>query len=154
MKKTIYFLAITAFMGGALVSSCKSNTEEKDAAIENVDDANKDLQEVEANQAADKVTKANDEEWQAYKAESNKTIAENETRISELRKAMKKPGTRFDASYAKSIDVLEEKNSDLKKRIVNYENNQTDWDSFKREFSSDADGLATAFKDLTVNNKK
>ena len=78
----------------------------------------------------------------------------NESRIKELRKAMNKPGNNFDASYAKSIDALEEKNTTLKNRIISYENNQTDWESFKREFNSDIEGLAIAFKDLTLNNKK
>jgi hypothetical protein len=67
---------------------------------------------------------------------------------------MEKPGKTFDKSYSKSIDALEEKNMALKTRIIDYENNQTDWESFKREFSSDAEGVAKALKDLTVNNKK
>jgi hypothetical protein len=154
MKKTIYMLAITAFVGGISMVGCKSNTEEKADAVENVNEANQDLDQVESDQAAEQVTKANDAEWQMYKAESNKTIMANETRIKELRKAMEKPGKTFDKSYAKSIDVLEEKNTALKNRIADYENNQTDWESFKREFNSDAEGVANAFKDLTVNNKK
>ncbi len=147
-------LAITAFASGISIVGCKSNTEEKENAIENVNEANQDLKEVEADQTSDQITKANDEEWQTYKAESNETIMANETRIKELRKAMDKPGSTFDKSYAKSIDALEDKNTALKERINNYENNQTDWESFKREFNSDAEGIADAFKDLTLNNKK
>lgn len=154
MKKTIYILAVTAFLGGITMVGCKSNTEEKADAVENVNDANQDLNNVEAEQAAEQVTKANDAEWQTYKEESYKTILANEMQIKELRAAMDKPGKNFDKSYAKSIDALEEKNTALKKRIVDYENNQTDWESFKREFNSDAQGVANAFKDLTVNNKK
>ena len=78
----------------------------------------------------------------------------NEDRIKELRKAMDKPGSSFDKAYAKRIDELEVRNTALKNRIADYENNQTDWESFKREFNSDAEGLAAAFKDLTLNNKK
>ena len=50
--------------------------------------------------------------------------------------------------------MLEEKNASLKTKISDYENNQTDWESFKREFDSDMTKLGQAFKDLTVNNKK
>ena len=103
MKKTIYILAITAFIGGFSLMGCKSNTKEKEDAIENVQDANEDLQEVEENQKADEITKANDEEWQTFKSESNKTIIANENRINELKKAMNKPGTTFDASDRKSV---------------------------------------------------
>lgn len=154
MKKTFYILVITAFIGGISFVGCKSNSEEKEDAVENVNEANQDLKEVETEQAEEQVTKANDAEWQTYKDESNKTILANDARIKELRKAMNKPGSTFDKSYAKSIDALEEKNTALKDRISNYENNQTDWESFKREFNSDAEGIAAAFKDLTTNNKK
>lgn len=154
IKKTIYILAITVLIGGFSLLGCKSNTKEKEDAIENVQDANEDLQEVEANQTADEITKANDQEWQTFKSESNKTIIANDNRIMELKKAMNKPGTTFDASYTKGIDELQEKNTKLKKRILNYENNQTDWESFKREFNSDADVVKEAFKDLTSNKKK
>lgn len=154
MKRKICILAISAFIGGILLIGCKSNTDKKEDAIDNVNEANQDLKEVEADEIADEATKANDEEWQTYKAQSNKTIMANDIRIAELRKARNKPGTTFDKSYAKSIDALEEKNSALKKRIINYENNQTDWESFKREFNSDAEVLATAVEDMTTNNKK
>jgi hypothetical protein len=67
---------------------------------------------------------------------------------------MNKSGTTFDKSYAKSIDELEKKNKELINRIHNYENNQTDWESFKREFNSDAAVLATAFKDMATTSRK
>ncbi len=154
MKKNIFILAIIVFIGGISLRSCKSDTDKKEDAIENVNEAKQDLKEVEADEMADEATKANDEEWQTYKAESDKTIMANETRILELRKAMNKPGTTFDKSYENSINTMEEKNIALQKRIINYENNQTDWESFKREFNSDTQVLATAFKNLTSNNKK
>lgn len=154
MKKTFFILAITAFVSALVTVGCKSNRDEKEDAIENVNEANEDLRVVEENQADDERAKANDEEWLAFKAESNKTITDNENRILELKKAKNKPGQSFDQSYAKSIDALQERNSALKKRIADYENNQTDWESFKREFNSDAKGVADAFKDLNLNNKK
>lgn len=154
MKKNIFILAISVFIGGISLRSCKSDTDKKEDAIENVNEAKQDLKEVEADEIADEATKANDEEWQTYKVESNKTILANETRILELRNAINKPGTTFDKSYAKSINTMEEKNIALQKRIINYENNQTDWESFKREFNSDAEVLATTFKNFTSKNKK
>lgn len=154
MKKSLLILAITTFVGGTMFTSCKSNSDKKEDAVENVANAKQDLKDVKTEVANDAVTKANDAEWQTFKTEANATIASNETRIEDLKKAIEKPGTTFDATYAKSIDVLEEKNTALKTKITNYENNQTDWQSFKREFKSDMDGLGQAFKDLTVNNKK
>lgn len=154
MKKSILVLAVTTFMAGSVFTSCKSNTEKEEDAIENVQDAKENLEDVTEDINNDAITKANDAEWQTFKAEANKTIAENEARIVELKKAINKPGTTFDATYKKNIEVLEDRNTALKTKISNYENNQTDWASFKREFESDVTEIGSALKDLTVNNKK
>lgn len=148
------FLLMLAIFAGALFTSCKNNAEKEADAVEEVSDAKDDLNQVQEDAKKDTMKKANDAEWQTYKNEANKTIAENETRIKELQIAMKKPGKNFDDNYKKSIDALVEKNISLKTKIGDYENNQTDWDTFKREFDSDMSGLGQAFKDLTVNNKK
>ncbi|WP_310556914.1 hypothetical protein [Flavobacterium sp.] len=151
MKKSILMLAILA---GALFTSCKNNEEKQADAVEEVVEATDDLNKVTEEVNNDEVIKANDAEWQDYKMEANKTISENETRIMELQTAMKKPGKTFDAAYKKNIEALVDKNEALKTRITDYENNQTDWETFKREFDSDMTGLGQAFKDLTINNKK
>jgi hypothetical protein len=151
MKKSILILTILV---GSLFTSCKSNTEKAEDAIEEVQDATENLDSVTSQIKEDAVTKANDSEWQTYKTEAYKTIAENETRIKELQTAINKPGKTFDATYKKSIDALEERNSTLKTKISDYENNQTDWASFKREFDSDMTEIGKALKDLTINNKK
>ncbi|MEO8234132.1 MAG: hypothetical protein ABI549_01855 [Flavobacterium sp.] len=153
-KKSIFILAIATFITGFIFTGCKSNSDKEADAIEKVQDAEDNLDVVKDDINKDAITKANDAEWQTYKEEANKTISENEARISELKNAIKKPGKTFDAAYAKSIDVLEEKNTSLKIKISEYENNQTDWESFKRELNSDMKGLGQALKDLTVNNKK
>ena len=154
MKKSIFIFALTTFIAGTVFTSCKSNTEKEEDAVENVQDAKENLENVTEDINNDVITKANDAEWQTYKAEANKTIVANEVRIVELKKAMNKSGTTFDATYKKNIESLEERNTSLKNKISDYENNQTDWSSFKREFDSDVTELGDALKDLTVNNKK
>jgi hypothetical protein len=154
MKKTIQVLALASLVVGSTLFSCKTNSEKEEDATKNVTEAKENLKETKDDNTDDATTKANDAEWQTYKNEALATIAKNEERIIELRKARQKPGTNFDASYSKSIDELASKNEALKIRITNYENNQTDWESFKREFGSDMSELGAAFKDLTVNNKK
>lgn len=154
MKKSVHMLALAALLFGSTLFSCKTNSEKEADATQNVTEAKEDLKETKDENSNDATTKANDAEWQTYKKEALTTIAKNEDRIIELRKARQKPGTNFDAAYSKSIDELATKNEALKIRITNYENNQTDWESFKREFGSDMTELGNAFKDLTVNNKK
>lgn len=154
MRKSILVLAVTTFLAGNVFTSCKSNTEKEEDAVENVQDAKENLENVTEDINNDAITKANDAEWQTFKAEANNTIVENEARIVELKKAMNKAGTTFDATYKKNIETLQERNAALKTKIADYENNQTDWASFKREFDSDMTELGSALKDLTVNNKK
>jgi hypothetical protein len=154
MKKSILVLAVTTFLAGNVFTSCKSNTDKEEDAIENVENAEQNLEDVKEDINKDAITKANDEEWQTFKDEANSTIADNEKRIADLKIAMKKPGTTFDATYKKNIESLEDRNAALKTKISDYENNQTDWASFKREFSSDMNEIGAALKDLTVNNKK
>ena len=154
MRKSILVLAVTTFLAGNVFTSCKSNTEKEEDAVENVQDAKENLENVTEDINKDAITKANDAEWQTFKAEANNTIVENEARIVELKKAMNKAGTTFDATYKKNIETLQERNAALKTKIADYENNQTDWASFKREFDSDMTELGSALKDLTVNNKK
>jgi hypothetical protein len=154
MKKSIYTLAIAVCLSGTVFTSCKSNTEKEADATEKVIDANENLDAVNEDIDKDETKKANDIEWQTYKEEVNTSITGNEVRIAELKAALKKPGNTFDANYAKSIQSLEDKNESLRMKIKNYENNQTDWDSFKREVDSDMTELGKAFKDLTVKNTK
>jgi len=154
MKKSIFILALMTLLSGTIFVGCKSNSDKEADAEQSVQDAEANQVEVTDGIEEDADKKANDEEWQTYKAEVNATIEANENRISELKAAIKKPGNTFDANYAKSIDDLESKNAALRKKIENYENNQTDWSSFKRELDSDMTSLGNALKDLTENNKK
>ncbi|MBK7408934.1 MAG: hypothetical protein IPJ40_13250 [Saprospirales bacterium] len=66
---------------------------------------------------------------------------------------MKNSGTILDGLYAQRIETLEQKNRDLRTKMANYEQNQSDWESFKREFNHDMDELGQALKDFTVDNK-
>ncbi|MEO0059138.1 MAG: hypothetical protein RLZZ312_785 [Bacteroidota bacterium] len=151
MKKLILMLAVVS---ATIFASCKSNSEKEEDAVQKVENANENLDEVQSEVQNDQIAKANDAEWQTYKSDANMAIAENETRIAELQTAINKPGNNFDAAYKRNITSLVDKNAALKRRISDYENNQTDWETFKREFDSDMQSFGKAFKDLTVNNKK
>ncbi len=151
MKKSFIILATAMFIAGTSLTSCKSNSEKEAESMGQKDYVNgvSELPEDEAS-----ATKANDAEWQTFKKNAGMTIDANQTQIEALTTAMNKAGNSFDANYKASINSLQEKNESLKSKIADYENNQTDWDSFEREFNSDMTELGQAFKDLTVNNKR
>jgi len=155
MKKTIIILAVTAaFMAEAVFSGCQSADQKIAEAKEKVQDANQDLklEQNKANTAAQKT--ANAEAWKALKSEWEAAIKSNEIIIADLKAEIKKPGKIFDGMFEKSINELEQKNKEMKIRIDAYDKSQSDWESFKREFTHDMDGIGTALKNLTVNNKR
>jgi chromosome segregation ATPase len=154
MKKSIFILAAATLLTGTVLTSCKSNAEKENDALENVQDANQELNEAQTETVTDAAnTKANEAEWQAFKAKVDADIAKNEARIAGLKSDLKKQGKALDASYKKSVAELEAKNEAMKAKLKEYEVTQTDWNEFKREFNSDMSDLGDAFKNLTVNNK-
>lgn len=154
MKKSIFILAVATLLTGNLLTSCKSNAEKESDALENVQDANQELEEAQTETVTDAATtKANQAEWDAFKADVNANIAKNEARIAGLKSDLKKQGKAIDASYEKSVADLEAKNEAMKAKLKEYETTQSDWNEFKREFNSDMSDLGESLKNLTVNNK-
>lgn len=154
MKKIIRNLVVVIFIAGIILISCKFSTKEESASQEKVQDAKENLQEAKDSLVAAKKS-ATVEEWQAFKGETESIINENEARIAELKLKMKKTGKSLDAKYEKNIEVLEQKNKNLKVKIETYKNDaNADWQSFKREFNHDMNEIGQALKDLTIDNKK
>jgi len=153
MKNIIYKTALALLLSGTIITGCKSTAEKEDAAKDNVEDAKENLKEVQADANAQAQKIATAEEWSAFKSESEEKIAKNEARIAELKVKLKKPGTILDPVYEKRIETLESRNRDLRARMDAYEKNQSDWESFKREFNHDMDELGQSLKDFTVDNK-
>jgi predicted RNase H-like nuclease (RuvC/YqgF family) len=155
MKKIFYSLAVTMLLtAGTVITSCNSPSNKANKSKENVEEAQRDLEETKADAELQRQKAATVEEWEDFKSESEIKIKENETRIEELKEKMMKPGDGIDSLRQKRINTLEEKNNKLKAMINTYESNQSDWESFKREFNHDMDELGKAFKDLTIDNKK
>ncbi len=155
MKKTIFTLAVASMLiAGSVFTSCKSAAQKEDAAQAEMENAQQDLNDAqnEANAEVQKVATA--EEWVAFKIEADAKIQNNEVRIAELTVKLNKPGKILDPVYKKRIETLEEQNRDLKVRLEVYEKNNSNWETFKREFNRDMDELGSALKDFTVDNNK
>lgn len=154
MKKTIFFLAVTTFIVGTVIVGCKSTTKEEIESQEKVDAAEQNLEDAKDSLVVAKKA-ATAEEWQAFKNQTDSVISYNEAQIAELKLRMQKSGQSVDAKYQKNIDILEQKNKDLKVKADTYKNDaNSDWQSFKREFKHDMEEIGQAFKDVTVDNKK
>jgi chromosome segregation ATPase len=155
MKKILFILGTAcALIAGLIFTGCQTSTQKEEAAKEKVQDAKEDLKEVQKDVSEDANKAASAEEWKIFRNETEIKISKNENRIAELKIKMKKPGKILDPLYEKRIDVLEQRNRDLKAKMDAYEKNQSDWESFKREFNHDMDDLGQSLENFTVNNDK
>ena len=155
MKRIIYTMVIATTLSIGIISySCNSPSKKAEKARENVQEAQRELNETKAEAELQQQKAATAEQWKAFKSDSEIKIKENETRIAELKAKKMKPGKMLDSIYQKRIDELELKNNNLRTKISVYENNQSDWESFKNEFNHDIDELGKAFKDIAVDNEK
>ena len=154
MNKTIYTLAITSLLTATILTGCQNSTKKEQVAQDKVIDAQADMKDATEELVVAK-KEATAQQWKQFKAETNARIAENESRIAELKVKMNKTGNSIDAMYAKNIEELELKNKEIKVKVDTYKNDSNDdWESFKREYNHDMDQLNQSLKDITVDNKK
>jgi len=155
MKSTLFtHVLATTMLASLLLTGCQSSTSKEEAANAKVDEAQQELREAQQDADIEAQKVATADEWNAFKTESEIKISEYEIRIKALKDQIKKPGKTFDDLYKKRIEQLEQKIADLKTRMNDYENNQSGWEKFKREFNRDMDELGSALKDFSVDNNK
>jgi hypothetical protein len=155
MKKSIFILAVTtSLMAGTIFTSCQSNDQKVEAAKAKVQDARQELIEAQTDAFDAEAAKIYAEDWKVFKIETENNIKNNELRIAELRVQLEKPGKIFDPIYKNRIEVLEQKNLDMKNRLIFYENNQSDWEVFRTEFNRDMKELVKALREFSFDSKK
>jgi exonuclease VII large subunit len=146
MKNVMKLIAAWLVFSGAMQTSCTSASEKVEKSAENVTDADVKLEE-EKKQLI--------EDMETYKKEKEAEIAANEQSIQEFNTRIANQKTEARIEYKKSIDELNRKNSDLKKRIADFKtDSKSNWDAFKTEFGRDMDELGNAFKEFTVKSSK
>jgi len=155
MKKSIFILAVaTSLMAGSIFTSCQSHEKKVEDAKVKVQDARQELIEAQTEAYDAEAAKINAEDWKAFKIETENNIKNNELRIAELRVQLEKPGKIFDPIYKNRIEVLEQKNLDMKNRLIFYDNNRSDWVVFKTEFDRDMKELVKALREFSFDSKK
>lgn len=136
-------LTIIAFVAGATFTSCQSSTTKVENAKEKMEEARQ------------KLDQALRDSIQKFKKESEDKIIVYEKGIADLKAGIIKENKENKALYEKKLAELEQKNSDLKKKLGDYkEENIEKWIAFKTEFAQDMDGLEKALKEFTITNKK
>lgn len=140
MKNPIKLIAAGLFFLGASVTSCDSTKENVEEAQENVDEAEREL-EIANNEYL--------EDMENYKKETSVKIEANNKSIIDFNKRIANEKTEAKEEYQKKIAELDQKNSDLKMRMENYQaSGKENWEVFKSEFNRDMDALGTAFTNV------
>lgn len=142
-KSTLLTILIIA---ASIVGACSSPTKKVEDAKIDVVEANKELDEAQAEYMADMAK---------YKTETAEKIAANEIIIKDFNARIASQKKNAQVEYKQKVASLEQKNTDMKKKIDDYKlDGKENWEKFKTEFNHDMDELGKAFKDLTVNNVK
>lgn len=135
-------------MGGTMLTNCKSSSEKVEDAKDKLADAKDKV--IDANQELDQVIK---DSIQLFKKESGEEITKYEKSLAEFKVLIANEKNDIKAIYNKKLNVLEQKNNDLKKKLADFKEDGKDkWNIFRAEFIYDMDELGLAIKDLTVKN--
>lgn len=144
MKKSLGILAVAIIFTGLTVTSCSTPSEKVDDAKENVEEANEELEEREAYL----------KEVENFRSQTAIQISENEKSIIAFNERIANQKKEAKEDYKKKITDLEAKNSDMKKKMDDFNaDSKAGWEKFKREFNYDMEMLGNAFRDLGENNK-
>jgi peptidoglycan hydrolase CwlO-like protein len=142
MKKTI--LVITFCFGivsAALLSiGCNSSSQKVEDAQDNVIEANRDLEKANQDYLAD---------IENYKKETAEKIDANDKSINDFNARIANEKANAKADYKRKINALQQKNTDMKKKLDDYKADGKDqWKEFKSDFNHDMNKLNDDFKSL------
>ncbi len=127
------------------IYSCDNAAQKVVKAEENVVDAEKDLQMAQEEYLAD---------VKEYRLISAEKIAANDKSIADFNARIDKEKKTVSADYRAKINELEQKNSDMKKKMDDYQDNGKEkWDIFKAEFGRDMDALGESISNFGKNDK-
>lgn len=133
---------------------CQTPEQKAENAQNNLQDAkhNLALTQQKANQADQKVADAN--EWKTFRTESEAKIKNNSVLIESYKYKMKHSGKIMDSVYEYKIHELDKENKKLISQMDEYEKQNSDWETFKKEFNRDMEKVGKSIKDLMDDTKK
>jgi hypothetical protein len=149
MKNLIKSIVMFSFIS-LFVISCKNSPEAKETELEEAKEevvtAEADLEQAKADSIAN---------FTAFKNSINLKIEENESKIQTLIKNNKAAKNKNTDLYSKELEKLQERNLELKKKLVDYEYGpDVKWELFKVEVNKDIDELGKSISNMAEKNSK
>ena len=144
--KSLKILSLFLVFGFFLLhTSCDNAAQKVVKAEDNVVDAEKDLQMAQEEYLAD---------IKEYKMLSAEKIAANDKSFEEFNARIEKEKKTVSADYKAKIKELEQKNSDMKKKMDDYQvDGKEKWELFKAEFGRDMDALGESITNFGKSDK-
>lgn len=140
MKISSTVLALSNMLFGVILTSCNSSTEKVENAKENVTEANRALEDANAEYLKD---------MEVFKEEAAKKIADNQKSIEDFNQRVLDEKAEITAEYKDKMMELDEKNTDMKKKMDEYKaEGKEKWEEFKTGFNQDMDDLSQAVTDF------
>lgn len=133
----IYLLAAVG-----LLTACNSPDQKmENAQSEVVDESNRELEQTNREYLAD---------MDQYREEVANRIAANDSTITALKTQMVNETGDVKTANEKQLAVLEQKNSDMKKKLADYKGEgKEQWETFKTAFDREMNTLGKAFDELS-----
>jgi hypothetical protein len=150
MKTSIITLAITLITAGTMLTGCLKSDK-------NIENAQNKVQDAENNvaQAKHELNQAINDSIQEFKKAAQDKIILYEKNIAEFKIKLENDKKAGKAKYEKKLTELEQKNSDMKKKLVEYkEEGKEAWESFRTTFSHDMDELGNSISNFFSNEKR
>lgn len=144
MKNTFGILAATGLITSVSLLSCNNSPQSTQTVQTTVIDSTK---------IKDSINNEYMEDIVVFKKQAADRISANDSSIASFKERIKHGKKQAKAEYDKKIDDLEQKNTDMKKRIDDYKaEGKEKWETFKKDFSHGMDELGKAFTDLTTKS--
>lgn len=147
MKKTILFLAVTGIIAGTSFTACQSTEQKTKIAEDKVQNAEIKLDQAQLNLY--EAQQAAHAEYLEFKRVSDEKFVANQKSIAEFKARIASEKMENRAEYEMKLAELDQKNSDLKKKLDEFKAEGKDqWDIFKTQFRQDMENMSESFKNL------
>jgi hypothetical protein len=154
MKNSLFIISVTAaLMAAPIFNSCRSKEPKVDAVKTNLQDDRHESTEISDEEYVAETVRINPRDWDLFKVVSDRSIKNNIFRIVELELMLQDSGRATDPVFQNKIAVLEERNRDLRNRLIIYENEPGSWEVFRTEFNRDMNKLIKDLKDFPIHDK-
>lgn len=140
LKKPALIFVISMLAAVVLITGCNNTDQKVEETQSAVVEANRELQEA-------------NREYQAainqYRKETSDRIAANDSTITTFKARMANETAEVKADYEKQLATLEQKNSDMKKKLADYKaGGKEQWETFKTDFNREMNTLVEALDKL------